>query len=101
MRIAVARRKTGQSIGHGKQVGAEAKIRHFAAGARSLDIERHPKRKHVTLALAAALILKQAVRALDDVANMFIRQVKKMLRKFYARHSPLVRHPNFGSIELP
>jgi len=21
--------------------------------------------------------------------------------EFYARHSPLVRHPNFGSIELP
>jgi hypothetical protein len=38
-----------------------------------------PERKRLTL--AGALILKQVARALDDVADMFIRQVKKMHHK--------------------
>jgi hypothetical protein len=38
-----------------------------------------PERKRLTL--AAALILKQVARALDDVADMFVRQVKKMHNK--------------------
>jgi hypothetical protein len=39
-----------------------------------------PERKRLTL--AGALILKQVARALDDVADMFIRQVKKI----FGRH---------------
>src|SRR6516162_7690287 len=60
----------------------EAKIRQFAAEARSLDLTSlndMPERKRLTL--AGALILKQVARALDDVAAMFIRQVKKMHHK--------------------
>src|SRR6516164_5734810 len=54
----------------------------FAAEARSLDLTSlndMPERKRLTL--AGALILKQVARALDDVADMFIRQVKKMHHK--------------------
>ncbi len=57
----------------------EAKIRHFAAEARSLDLASlndMPLRKR--LVLTAALILKQTARALDDVANMYSRQVNRM-----------------------
>jgi TnpA family transposase len=60
----------------------EAKIRQFAAEARSLDLASlndMPERKRLTL--AGTLILKQVARALDDVADMFIRQVKKMHHK--------------------
>ena len=60
----------------------ETKIRQFAAEARSLDLTSlndMPERKRLTL--AAALILKQVARALDDVAEMFVRQVKKMHNK--------------------
>ena len=60
----------------------EAKIRQFAAEARWLDLTSlndMPERKRLTL--AAALILKQVARALDDVADMFVRQVKKMHNK--------------------
>jgi hypothetical protein len=60
----------------------ETKIRQFAAEARSLDLaslDDMPERKRLTL--AGALILKQAARALDDVAEMFIRQVNKMHHK--------------------
>ena len=38
-----------------------------------------PERKRLTL--AGALILKQVARALDDVTDMFIRQVNKMHHK--------------------
>jgi TnpA family transposase len=65
----------------------EAKIRQFAAEARSLDLASMndlPERKRFTL--AAALILKQVARALDDVADMFIRQIRKMHNK---AHEPL------------
>ena len=60
----------------------EAKIRQFAAEARSLDLTSlndMPERKRLTL--AGALILKQVARALDDVTDMFIRQVNKMHHK--------------------
>jgi hypothetical protein len=60
----------------------EAKIRQFAAEARSLDLTSlndMPERKRLTL--AGGLILKQVARALDDVTDMFIRQVKKMHHK--------------------
>jgi TnpA family transposase len=60
----------------------EAKIRQFAAEARSLDLSSlndMPERKRLTL--VAALILKQVARALDDSTEMFIRQVKKMHNK--------------------
>ena len=60
----------------------ETKIRQFAAEARSLDLTSlndMPERKRLTL--AAALILKQVARALDDVADMFVRHVKKMHNK--------------------
>src|SRR6516165_11773415 len=56
----------------------EAKIRQFAAEARSLDLTSlndMPERKRLTL--GGALILKQVARALDDVADMFIRQVQE------------------------
>src|SRR5580693_3482413 len=60
----------------------EAKIRQFAAEARSLDLTSlndMPERKRLTL--AGALILKQVAQALDDVTDMFIRQVNKMHHK--------------------
>jgi hypothetical protein len=60
----------------------KAKIRQFATEARSFDLASlndMPERKRLTL--AAALIFKQVACALDDVANMFIRQVKKMHNK--------------------
>ena len=60
----------------------ETKIRQFAAEARSLDLTSlndMPERKRLTL--AATLILKQVARALDDVADMFVRHVKKMHNK--------------------
>lgn len=54
----------------------EAKVRQFAAEARSLDLTSMndlPERKRLTL--VAALILKRVAQALDDIAGMFIRQV--------------------------
>lgn len=60
----------------------EAKIRQFAAEARSLDLaslKDMPERKRFTL--AASLILKQVSKSLDDVAEMFLRQVRKIHSK--------------------
>ncbi len=60
----------------------EVKIRQFAAEARSLDLASladMPERKRFTL--VAALILKQMARALDDVTDLFLRQVKRMHNK--------------------
>jgi hypothetical protein len=57
----------------------DAKVKQFAAEARSLDLASlndMPERKRLTL--VAALILKQVARSLDDAAEMFIRQVQKM-----------------------
>jgi TnpA family transposase len=60
----------------------DAKVTQFAAEARSLDLASlndMPDRRRLTL--VAALILKQVARALDDVAEMFIRQVQRMHNK--------------------
>jgi TnpA family transposase len=60
----------------------EAKVKQFAAEARSLDLASlndMPERKRLTL--VAGLILKQVARSLDDAAEMFIRQVQKMHNK--------------------
>lgn len=60
----------------------EAKLAQFAAEARSLDVSSlndMPEQKRLTLVVA--FIYKQVAQALDDVANMFIRQVKKMHNK--------------------
>jgi hypothetical protein len=57
----------------------EVKIRQFAAEARSLDLaslNAMPERKRFTL--IAALIRRQVATALDDVTDMFLRQVKRM-----------------------
>lgn len=57
----------------------EAKVRQFAAEARALDLASMndlPERKRLTL--AAALIAKQMTQAFDDIAEIFIRQVKKL-----------------------
>ncbi len=57
----------------------EVKIRQFAAEARSLDmasLSDMPERKRFIL--MAALIRKQVATALDDVTDMFLRQVKRM-----------------------
>lgn len=54
----------------------DVKVKQFAAEARSLDVTSMndlPERKRLTL--AAALVLTQVTRTLDDVAEMFIRQV--------------------------
>jgi hypothetical protein len=51
----------------------DAKVKQFAAEARSLDLASlndMPERKRLTL--VAALILKQVARSLDDAAEMFI-----------------------------
>lgn len=60
----------------------DSKVKQFAAEARSLDLASlndMPERKRLTL--TAALISQQVARALDDVAEMFIRQVQKMHHK--------------------
>ena len=60
----------------------EVKIRQFAAEAQSLDLSslnNMPERKRFTL--AAALIRKQVARTLDDVADMFLRQIRKIHTK--------------------
>ena len=72
----------------------DAKVRQFAAEAKSLDltsINDMPERKRMTL--TAALITKQVARSLDDVAEMFIRQVRKMqykageaLKDYFSEH---------------
>jgi len=60
----------------------EVKIRQFAAEARSLDmasLSDMPERKRFTL--IAALILKQVAYTLDDVTDIFLRQVKRMTHR--------------------
>jgi hypothetical protein len=57
----------------------EVKVHQFAAEARSLDVASlndMPERKRFTLVVA--LIRKQVARALDDVTDLFLRQVKRM-----------------------
>ena len=54
------------------------KVRHFALEARSLDaarmLELEPQKRYT---LAAALIQHQLAQCLDDLAEMFIRRVRK------------------------
>lgn len=57
----------------------DAKVRHFATEARCLTanvLSRmvEPKR----LALMAALLQNQIARTLDDLADMFVRQLQRM-----------------------
>ena len=68
----------------------DVKVKQFAAEARCLDVTSmndlpEPKR----LTLAAAFVLTQMTRAMDDVAEMFIRQVQRMHNK---AHEALLRH---------
>jgi hypothetical protein len=70
-------------------------VEQFAAEARSLDLASlndMPERKRLTL--AAALLHKQVARSLDGVAEMFIRQVRKLhnkaraeLQRYQAEHA--------------
>jgi len=60
----------------------EVKIRQFAAEARSLDMASlgdMPEGKRFTL--MAALIRKQVAHTLDDVTDIFLRQVRRMQRR--------------------
>jgi hypothetical protein len=54
------------------------KARHFALEARSLDaarmLELEPQKRYT---LAAALVQHQLAQCLDDLAEMFIRRVRK------------------------
>jgi Domain of unknown function (DUF4158) len=73
----------------------DIKVEQFAAEARSLDLASlndMPERKRLTL--AAALLHKQVARSLDGVAEMFIRQVRKLhnkaraeLQRYQAEHA--------------
>ena len=63
----------------------DIKVKQFAAEARSLDlgsIHECADPKRVTL--TAALMVVQLARALDDVADMFIRLVQKLHNHAYA-----------------
>ncbi len=82
----------------------EVKIRQFAAEARSLDLASlsdMPERKRFTL--VSALILKRVAGALDDVADMFLRQVRRMHNKaeealtLYRSAHPRLDKPEPGS----
>lgn len=62
----------------------DIKVKQFAAEARSLDLGSihdcaDPKR----LTLTAALVVVQTARALDDVADMFVRLVQKLHNHAY------------------
>jgi hypothetical protein len=62
----------------------DVKVKQFAPEARSLDMTSMndlPERKRLTL--AAALVLTQVTRALDDLPEMFLRQVQRMHNKAY------------------
>jgi TnpA family transposase len=68
----------------------DVKVKQFAAEARSLDVTSMndlPERKRLTL--AAAFVLTQMTRAMDDVAEMFLRQVQRRHNK---AHEALLRH---------
>ena len=68
----------------------DIKVKQFAAEARSLDlgsIHECADLKRVTL--TAALLVVQLARALDDVADMFIRLVQKL---HYHAYAALLQH---------
>jgi hypothetical protein len=63
---------------------ADAKIKQFAIEARSLDLASiNDMMEAKRFTLAAALILAQIGQALDDVADMFIRTIRKLHNKAY------------------
>jgi hypothetical protein len=87
-------RRTAQFLSHlewlkTQAVGAliftglpDIKLEQFAAEARSLDLSSvNDLSTHKRYALAAALIVRQTSRALDDITEMFIRQVRKLHNK--------------------
>jgi hypothetical protein len=60
----------------------DIKLQQFAAEARSLDLSSvNDLQPHKRYAAAAALIVRQTSRALDDITEMFIRQVRKLHNK--------------------
>jgi hypothetical protein len=60
----------------------DIKLQQFAAEARSLDLSSvNDLSPHKRYALTAALIVRQTSRALDDITEMFIRQVRKLHNK--------------------
>lgn len=57
----------------------DVKVKQFAAEARSLDLSSiHDCAEAKRLTLTAALVVVQTARALDDVADMFVRLVQKI-----------------------
>jgi TnpA family transposase len=62
----------------------DIKVKQFAAEARSLDVasmnDLTPTKR---LTLAAALVLSQTARALDDVADMFVRLMQRIHNHAY------------------
>jgi len=57
----------------------DVKVKQFAAEARSLDLSSiHDCAEPKRLTLTAALVVVQTARALDDVADMFVRLVHKV-----------------------
>jgi TnpA family transposase len=62
----------------------DVKIKQFAAEARSLDVASiNDLTANKRLTLAAALVLSQTARALDDVADMFIRLMQRLHNQAY------------------
>jgi TnpA family transposase len=60
------------------------KVKQFAAEARSLDLGSvHDCADSKRLTLTAALVVVQTGRALDDVADMFVRLVQKLHNRAY------------------
>jgi hypothetical protein len=59
----------------------DVKVRQFAAEARALNAAMQALRPTKQLTLAAALVHRQVARALDDIAEMFIRRVPRMHAK--------------------
>lgn len=57
----------------------DIKLQQFAAEARSLDLSSvNDLAPHKRYAVAAAFIVRQTSRALDDITEMFIRRVRKL-----------------------
>ena len=62
----------------------DVKVKQFAAEARSLDVaSMNDLAEAKRLTLAAALVLAQTGRALDDVADMFVRLVQRLHNQAY------------------
>jgi hypothetical protein len=62
----------------------DVKVKQFAAEARSLDVaSMNDLAEAKRFTLAAALVLTQTGRALDDVADMFVRLVQRLHNQAY------------------